>query len=469
MSNYESTSTDQHPDLDLQSAFDLIKKLLPPDQIEAYSLRHSPATVYSTLTTLLILTLQRLGGGRSLEAIVREVVGHHAYLFPDNKRVREGTLSCNPSGFSKARGRLSVEIAENFCDAVAKAIIQTGTPAFQGRQTYVIDGTTIALSPTSELSKVYPPTTNQFGKTVWPIMLVTVAHELSSGAALRPEFGAKNGEDNTSEAEQIEALAKRIERGSILLADAGYGIFRVVYRCKEHSGQDVVARLTNARFKAMRRRATLVSNEGGIAHYELTWKPSSNDLKNNSELSKDASIRVHIYSHERKEGEFLHVVSTMELEPAEAIELYGLRYTSVEHDIRDLKVTLNLERMAAESESMVKKEILCSMVAYNLVVQFRRQAAKIARLKPRRISFKRCYETVTFWLLNFGSRPLADWLARYEQALRVASKDVLPIRPGRSFPRKSHPKRAKSTNEQRHKKSQKAPAPPTDHPPNGRK
>ncbi len=467
MSHNELTSIEKQEEFDLRSAFDLIQELLPPDQIAAYSLRLSPATVYNTLTTLMILTLQRFGGGRSLEAIVREVVGHHTYLFPDNKRVREGTLSSSPSGFSKARGRLSVELTENYCDAVAKAIVQRGQPAFQDRQIYVVDGTTIALSPTSELSKVYPPATNQFGKTVWPIMMVTVAHELYSGAALRPEFGAKNGENNTSEADQIETLAKRIEKGSILLADAGYGIFRVIYRCKAQSGQDVIARLTNARFKAMKRRAELLSNESEITHYRLSWNPSDKDLKNNPDISKDAGILVHLYSHQRSDGESLHLVSTMELEPGKAMELYGLRYTSIEHDIRDLKVTLNLERMAAESEAMVKKEILCSMVAYNLVIQFRRQAAKFAKVKPRRISFKRCYETVTYYLLQFGSRPLEDWLARYEQALTLASKDILPIRPGRSFKRRAHPKRSKSTNEQRHKKSKNTTSPTTDDPPDG--
>lgn len=467
MSSNEPTPAAQEQELDLKSAFDLIKELLPPDQIAAYSLRLSPATVYNTLTTLMILTLQRLGGGRSLEAIVREAVGNHAYLFPDNKRVREGTLSCNPSGFSKARGRLSVELTENFCDTVAAAIIEQGKPAFQDHQIYVVDGTTIALSPTSELSRVYPPATNQFGKSVWPILMLTVAHELDSGAALRPEFGAKNGDDNTSEAEQIETLAKRIEPGAILLADSGYGIFRVIYRCKTHSGQDVIARLTNARFKAMQRQAKALGNEDGVDYYQLNWKPTKRDLQNNPELTKDASIPVHLYSHRRVDGDPLHVVSTMALEPSKAIELYGLRYTAVEHDIRDLKVTLNLERMAAESEAMVKKEILCSMVAYNLVVQFRRQAAKIARLSPRRISFKRCYETVTFYLLQFGSHPLEDWLARYEQALTLASKDILPMRPGRSFARKAHPKRPKSTNSQRHKKSKTTSAPTTENPPDG--
>ncbi|MFN7290753.1 MAG: hypothetical protein ACK5T6_09225, partial [Pirellula sp.] len=171
MSNDLQSTRDTEISLDLRSAFDLIKDLLPAKQIAAYSLRLSPATVYSTLTTLMILTMQRLGGGKTLESIVREVVCHHSYLFADNKRIREGTLSSNPSGFSKARGRLSVKLTESFCDTIAKGIIERGSPSFQDRQIYVIDGTTIALSPTSELTKVYPPATNQFGKTIWPIML----------------------------------------------------------------------------------------------------------------------------------------------------------------------------------------------------------------------------------------------------------------------------------------------------------
>ncbi len=81
------------------------------------------------------------------------------------------------------------------------------------------------MLPTDELA-VYPPARNQYGQSVWPVMQLTVAHELISGVALRPEFGAMYGADNTSEAEQIENLIKRLPINSILLADSGYGIFR---------------------------------------------------------------------------------------------------------------------------------------------------------------------------------------------------------------------------------------------------
>src|SRR5688572_25647673 len=80
-------------DAELTSAVELLRKLIPEDDFPAYSLELSPATVYTTLLTLWMLTLQRLGGGSSLEGVVKEVLTHNRALLPDNKRVREGTLS----------------------------------------------------------------------------------------------------------------------------------------------------------------------------------------------------------------------------------------------------------------------------------------------------------------------------------------------------------------------------------------
>ncbi len=57
--------------------------------------------------------------------------------------------------------------------------------------------------------------------------MLMVAHELQSGCALPPEIGAMYGENNTSEAKQAREIAKRIPRGSIVLADSGFGIFSV--------------------------------------------------------------------------------------------------------------------------------------------------------------------------------------------------------------------------------------------------
>lgn len=425
------------------SAVEMLHSLISKSNMNVYSLKHSPATVYTTLATLWMLTLQRLGKGMSLEAIVRQTLAHHREIFPDNKRVREGTLSKNTSGFSQARQQLPIETAERFLDDVAKTITDACPRPINGRKTFIIDGTTFKLPPTSNLREVYPPATNQHGETVWPIMMLTVAHELRSGAALRPEFGAMYGPKNTSEAKQAVALAKRLPANSVVLADSGFGIFSVVYAVR-NCGHDVLFRLTKARFKSMRRQAELIDETETTRRYRLCWKPSSKDRRTNPDLPAQASVAVDLHEVELENGECLYLVANMNLASDEAGAWYARRY-DVEHDIRDVKVTLGVEDIRAKSDEMVRKEILCSMVAYNLVVQLRREAATVAKVHPRRLSFKCTWYTMQTCLLHRDPCDATAWQERYEAAVQMASTDKLPNRPGRSSPRRAHPKRPKST------------------------
>jgi hypothetical protein len=430
-------------DAEFTSAIELLQRIIPTDEIEAFSLQHSPATVYTTLVTLWMLTLQRLGGGKSLEAIVKETLTHHREIFPDNKRVREGTLSHNSSAYSVARQRLPMKVVEHFTDSVVQTIIDSCPDILNDRRAFIIDGTTFKLAPTSNLREVYPPATNQHGETVWPILMLTVAHELRSGAALRPEFGAMYGPKNTSEAKQAMAIAQRIPAGSIIFADSGYGIFWVVYGMLD-CGHDILFRLTKSRFKSMRRKAEQIDKREDCSRYRLHWKPSAKDRKTHPELSQDANVAVELHAIRLPNKEWLYLVTSIDLTSAQAAELYARRY-DVEHDIRDLKVTLGVEKMRAQTDEMVRKEMLCSMVAYNLVVQLRREAAKVAKLPPRRLSFTGVWNTMQSCLLHQSQCNASTWQTRYAQALAMASKQKLPNRPGRSYPRRAHPKRAKST------------------------
>ena len=156
-----------------------------------------------------------------------------------------------------------------------------------------------------------------------------------------------------------------------------------------------------------------------------------------------------LHKVELDNGETLHLVTTLGVSSEKAADFYGRRY-DVEHDIRDMKVTLGIENIRAKSDEMVQKELLCSMVAYHLVVQLRREAAKIAKAKiikvgPRRLSFTGVWTTMQCYLLQQPPCTAPEWLDRYERALRSASKAKLPNRKGRSFPRKAHPRRPKST------------------------
>ena len=366
---------------ELTSAIEMLRSIIPDEELELLA-PTGPATVYTTTLTLWMLILQRLGKGTSLNTVVKDVLSNSRQLLPDNRRVRENTLSEKSGAYSDARKRLPLDVVEYFAKRVCDSFIQQTPSWFDDLRAFIIDGTTMTLSPTSELREAFPPAINQYGETVWPVMLMLVAHELQSGAALPPELGAMYGDGNTSEAK--------------------------------------------------------------LAANPLKWIPSAKDRKTNPDLRDDAFVEVFLHEVELDNGETLFLVTTLGISAEQAAEFYSRRY-DVEHDIRDIKVSMSLETLRCRSEVMVKKELLTSVVAYNLVVQFRRQAAEVAKLPPRRLSFKGVWDTFRSFLLNQPPCSTPEWQDRYANALRIASRDKLPNRPGRTFPRKTHPRRPKST------------------------
>jgi hypothetical protein len=430
-------------DAEFTSAVELLRQLIPEDDFPAYSLDVSPATVYTTLVTLWMLTLQRLGGGQSMGAIVKHVLTYNRSLLPDNKRVREGTLSAKSGAYSQARKRLPIETVQLFAEQVSRSLIELSPCWLEGRRAYVIDGTTTTLTPTSNLRDAYPPATNQHGETVWPVMMLMVAHELQSGCALIPEFGAMYGPQRTSEAKQAAAIAQRIPAGSVVLADAGFGIFSVAHAMVD-AGHKILFRLTKSRFKALCRRAEAIDQTAHGARYRLAWVPSPKDRATNPDLPAAARLEVFLHEVELENGESLYLITTLAISSDSAAEHYSRRY-DVEHDIRDMKVSLGIENIRAKSAEMVQKELLCSVVAYNLVVQLRRAAAKVAGVEPRRLSFTGVWDTMQVCLLQQAPCTAAEWIARYERAISMAATQKLPNRPGRNYPRRAHPRSPKST------------------------
>lgn len=438
------------------SAVETLRQLIPEDELDAWQ-PSGPATVYTTTVTLWMMVMQRLGGGKTLAATVKDVLAYNRALLPDNKRVHEGTLSESSAAYSNARQRIDLETIEFLAGRVGDSLIDASPSWFDGRRAFILDGTTITLPPTPELQEAFPPATNQHGETVWPVALLVVAHELQSSCALPPEIGAMYGEHNTSEAKLAQAVAKRMPPASIVLADSGYGIFGVGHAMVE-AGHSILFRLTKSRFKSMKKQATLVEQWEGHATWKLRWTPSPKDRRTNPHLPDDAALDVLLHEVPLPNGETLYLVTTLPVSSEEAGETYRRRY-DVEHDIRDVKVSLETEKIRAKSVEMAKKELLTSIVAYNLVMQFRRQAAAVAKLPPRRLSFTGVWNTFESFLLRQPPCDAAEWTRRYERALQIAARDKLPNRPGRSYPRKAHPRRPKST---KFMKQQNSKSPKTD-------
>jgi hypothetical protein len=441
MNGISDVPVDAERDLEFDQAFELLLQLV--DLQEADEIQPlGRAAVYTTSVVLWLLVYQRLRSNTSLSGAVKHLLKNAPRVCPDNRRIREDTLSASTAAYSAARKRLMEETVEWFMNEVSQSICAATGPTLGKRRIFLVDGTTMALAPTEALRAQFPPASNQHGESVWPIALITAVHELESGCALLPEIGAMYGPQAVSEVELARACFKRMPPNSIVLADAGFGIFSVAWAATT-CGHNFILRLTAQRYRALLKKSKLLQQGKGWATYTCAWKPSYHDLKKTPQIPSNSEYHVRLHVVTLPGGGEMYFVTDL-LESAQTIGAIYAKRMDVETDIRDIKVVLDLEHIQARNPSMFRKEFLTSMVAYNLVIQFRRQAAELAKVPPRRLSFTGVWTTYREFLLDAWSNDPAEWRNRYRKALRVAMQDKLPNRPGRSYPREVYTKAPKS-------------------------
>lgn len=427
---------------ELSGALAELQSWLTTDQLDD-GLPLGPNAVYTASLTIWLMILQRMGKGSSLAKVVKDLAHNLPSFVPECKRVRERALSGSTSAYSRARTRLPLELVRGTYQRMAKSFVEDSLAGPRRDQVLILDGTTITLPPTDSLRDAYPPARNQTGETVWPVMMLLVAHEMETGCALCPTVGPMYGSKADSELKLSLEMLDELPERTTLLADTGFGIFTFVYSAFK-AGHPVVCRLSKQRFKSLTAKAEYQGKTTSTDTWRLRWQPTAKDRKT-TELPENAEVDVFIHATELPNGEPLYLVATRRESPQQVCELYRRRY-DVEHDIRSIKVQMDTENLRAQSPEMVLKELYTSLMTYNLIVQFRYQAAQIARRPPRRLSFTGVWDTMSIFLLRrLPELDAQQSLKQFERALYVASREVMSERPGRSYPRKAHSRRPKTT------------------------
>jgi hypothetical protein len=423
--------------VELAAAVRLFQKLVPPEMINSHRPPTS-STVYTPWIVAWLMVYQRLSGYVSMAAAVGELACLDGGVLPVNKRTRERMLSANTGGYAQARDRIRPASVQSASDEVTKALAAHAPPSLGDRRVLIVDGSTLSLAATDELHEAFPPARNQHGASHWPILRLVTAHELSSGAAFRPELGRMYGDNAVGEVELSAGLLKRLPERSVLLADRNFGVFGFAWQAWQ-SGHDFVLRLTEERFRPLMRAAERV----GEGEWELVWRPSVSNRRSDPELPADARVFVHLKEIRVPNGPTLWLASSVNESNETLAELYRRRQ-HIETDLRDLKRTMRMEELRGGTVDLVLKEIAAATIAYNLVVLIRGLAAERVRVEPRRLSFSRVWALVKRLLLeSFAASDPARAEERIEMTLRMAGQCKLPNRPGRNYPREVIPRRRK--------------------------
>lgn len=377
--------------MDSSAVFDLYVQLAPAELFRLLQ-RQMDGTVhdgiYTARVVIWMMINERLHGRGTLASSVEQLVqGRFDPLLSRCKRVREKKIALSTGAYCQARQHLPKLLVSRSMDELIERLrsrlLESGSQLSQ--RVYLLDGSSLQLEHEPELVEAYPLASNQHGKSHWPVMRIVVMHDLETGLAERPYWGPMNGPQAVSEQALAERAMEHVPAGSAIVGDRNFGIFSTTYSAQQQ-GHRVVLRLTAVRAQSKSLMGGPIAREGD---YPVCWRPSRWDGKGQRPWPADACVEGRLIAWRVGRGkhkQWLYLFTTLSMPAEEVVELYGRRW-NIETDLRSLKQTVRLQRIAVQSVDMMEKELLVAVMAYNLVRAIMFLAAKRAQIDARQLSF----------------------------------------------------------------------------------
>ena len=396
--------------------------------------------LYSPLITVVMFIEQVLGADHSCQGAVAQGM---------SSRVALGQAPCslNTGPYCKARLRLNLNLVERLGREIG-ARLCAAQPApwlWRGRNVKLVDGTTVSMPDTAENQKAFPQSRQQKPGLGFPLARLLGIVSLSCGAVLEWASGPCEGK-KTGETALLWGLMSQFGKGDIVIADryfAGYfGISRLWQR-----GADVVIRQHQLRRTDFRRGRRLGKRDH-VVNWTRPHRPSWMDPGTYANTPESIVMR------EVRVGDLTLVTTLLdahEVDKLELADLYGKRW-QIELDFRSIKTVMQMEILRCKSPEMVRKEIAVHLLAYNLVRTVMAQAAELAHVTPRQLSFKATLQVLNAFEENLRFCPRARLTVRHTIVLASIGQAILPVRPDRFEPRavKRRPKPRKLLTKPRH-------------------
>jgi putative transposase len=310
------------------------------------------------------------------------------------------------------------------------------------------------LPDTKANQKAFPQAKTQKPGLGFPVIRWVVLLSLATAAVHGLAYGPYKGKQ-TGETALFRELLSCMAAGDIVVADRYYCSYFLVALLRANN-IDVVFRLHQRRRYDFRRGARLGSNDHVVVWHKPprpVWLDES-DYEALPATLVVREMRYHVPPQTGYRVTELVLATTLldaEVYPVEDVaQLYQQRWHA-ELDIRTLKVTLGMDCLRCQTPFMIAKEIWAHCLAYNLIRKVAAQAAALAGLSPRSLSFKAAKQAVLASWQKLTAATDGDYLDAASALLRVLRKQRVGHRLGRWEPRvvKRRPKPHKLMKEPR--------------------
>ena len=346
------------------------------------------------------------------------------------QRLSEGLPDCSShtGAYCKARQRLPLEIISTLSCCAGNKIASSSPKGWrwQGREVVLVDGTTISMPDTAENQSLFPQPASQAPGLGFPQCRMVGLVCLASGAVLNAALGPCKGK-GSDEQSLLRSLLPTLQSGNLLLGDAFYATYFLLCALQAQ-GVDGVFEQHGARRTDFRRGHSLGKRDHLIKLNKPEKKPAWMSQEDFDQAPNSLTVR------ELRAGGKVLVTTLLcpkETRKNALKKLYKSRW-HVELDLRNIKTTLGMDIVSCCTPEMVKKEIWTYLLAYNLIRLLMAQAAFLAGIVPRQLSFK---HTLQLWLARINYIPEQYGVDKREKFFILVAQQQVGKRNGRIEPR----------------------------------
>jgi hypothetical protein len=346
--------------------------------------------IFSFALTVWLMLLQRFNPRHSLSGAIEELVNGGAEgtlsKIERSKKIKLRKISLNTGGFSQARSRIGKAVISKLVEFVTNKIIAVyGDGMIDGQKIYLLDGTGMTVSNSADVIAKYPRQRTRTVQQQYPYLRVVFAHNLGNGIAMYPSHGTLK----QSEQELSLSVLKCLPKDSLVIADRNFGVYSVTYSAVQ-AGVQTLTRLNDS-------QSQMLSKSNGDTDERVVWAAPSSGKSDLYKAYVGTQVEGRLIRRSvARKGQralLLHFFTTSKLPADQLVTMYLYR-ERIENDIRDIKHTLCLQLGTTKSADMIEKELLLGILAYNLIRIAIADAAKIAGLEPRQVSFSRAIAVI---------------------------------------------------------------------------
>lgn len=358
--------------------FDTVEQLLPEHR----------ERLYTPTQTLSMFLTQALHSDHSCQRIVNEEAVARACS-------GMGSQSSATGGYCRARQRLPLTLPRELVRFSAQHMIRHSPSdwLWQARSVKLVDGTTLSMPDTPANQDVFPQPRSQQPGLGFPICRLVGLMSLGCGALIDVAYGPYQGK-STGEQALLRSLLHNLERNDVLLGDAFYGTYFLLWELQRRGVDGVFEQLGGRKKATDFRRGLRLGKRDHIVRLKRPEKPDWMSQSDYADVPRRLSVRELCTQGKGSKTLVTTLLDSKTYSKGSLKQLYRDRW-QVELNFRHIKTTMGLDVLRCKTPEMVEKEIWVALLAYNLVRLLMAQSAILNQCFCSQLSFK---HTVQLWL-----------------------------------------------------------------------